>query len=212
MESAVLHLKYADLVGRAVAVLHRTQQPVREIAFSLKIQHRVHNVLHDFRAGNGAVLVHMADDPDGDIQLLCRVHKQIGALPHLGKAAGAGGDVLQMHGLDGVDDDDLRLAGCDGVADALGIRHRQQIELRRVHAKALRPQLDLLGGFLAGYIEHCVRLTEILADLEQQRALTDAGFSAQQDDRPPHQTAAQHPIQLPHTGVIAHIGGGVHVL
>ena len=205
VQSAVLHLEHADLIGRTIPVFHSTQQPVGQVPFSLEIQHGVHNMFHDLRTGNGSVLVDMPHDPHRNIQLFRRVHKQVGALPHLCQAAGTGGNFLHSHGLNGVDNDNIGAAGGNGVADALGIGDCQQKQIFRCHAQTLRPQLDLFGGFLTGNIQHSVFLSEVLADLQQQCAFSDTRLAAQQHNGATHQSAAQHAIQLPHAGGEAYL-------
>ena len=64
----------------------------------------------------------------------------------------------------------------------------------------LRPQLQLPGGFLAGYIQHLGKPSQLLAYLQHQGGLADAGGAAHQDQRSLHRTAAQYAVQLPHAG------------
>ena len=210
VQSAVLHLEHADLIGRTIPVFHSTQQPVGQVPFSLEIQHGVHNMFHDLRTGNGSVLVDMPHDPHRNVQLFRRVHKQVGALPHLCQAAGTGGNFLHSHGLNGVDNDNIGAAGGNGVADALGIGDCQQKQIFRCHAQTLRPQLDLFGGFLTGNIQHSVFFSEVLADLQQQCAFSDTRLAAQQHNGATHQSAAQHAIQFAYAGMITDISCGVH--
>ena len=63
------HIKHAKFIGGAVAVFGRTQDSVRQHFIALKIEHRIHNVLHDLGSCNGTVLVHMAHDKHGDLLL-----------------------------------------------------------------------------------------------------------------------------------------------
>jgi ABC-type uncharacterized transport system permease subunit len=55
------HRKHADLVHRAKAVLDGAHQAEAAVRVALKVQHRVHHVLQHARAGQRALLGHMAD-------------------------------------------------------------------------------------------------------------------------------------------------------
>ena len=62
------HIEHAEFVRRAVAVFGGPQHAVRQRLVTLKVKHRIHDVLHDFGASNRTVLVDMADDERGDLQ------------------------------------------------------------------------------------------------------------------------------------------------
>ena len=59
-EAALAHLEDADLVGRAEAVLQRAQRAVGALALALELQHAVDEVLEHARAGQRALLGHVA--------------------------------------------------------------------------------------------------------------------------------------------------------
>ena len=58
--------KTPDLVGRAEAVLQRAQRAVGALALALELQHAVDEVLEHPRAGQRALLGHVADEQHGD--------------------------------------------------------------------------------------------------------------------------------------------------
>ena len=64
-EAAVAHLEDADLVRRAEAVLQRAQRAVGALALALELQHAVDEVLEHARAGERALLGHVADEQHG---------------------------------------------------------------------------------------------------------------------------------------------------
>ena len=76
---------------------------------ALKIEHGVHHVFQHARAGDGAVFGNVADENHGDAHLLSDAGELRGALAHLRHAAGGGGDLVGIHGLDGIDDHQLGL-------------------------------------------------------------------------------------------------------
>ena len=67
-QSLAGHIKHADLIGGAVTVLHGAQHAVRQGLVALKVQHRIHDMLHDFGACDGAILVDVAHDEGGNFQ------------------------------------------------------------------------------------------------------------------------------------------------
>ena len=74
-----------------------------------------------------------------------------------------------------------------------------EVELVVDAAGAVGAQPDLGGGLLAGDVEGAVLVARGLGgDLEQQRALADAGLAGEQDRRAGHQAAAEHPVELGH--------------
>ena len=81
------------------------------IAFEIK--HGVYNMLQHLWPGNIAILIHMADNDNRDIHAFCRAHQQTGAFPDLCYAAGRGGNVGVIHGLDGIDNHKIRLFRLD---------------------------------------------------------------------------------------------------
>ena len=67
-------------------------------------------------------------------------------------------------------------------------------------AEPARPQADLRGGLLAGRVEDpdvgVGAAHEAGGGLEQERRLADAGLTAQEDERPGHEPAAEDPVQF----------------
>ena len=102
-------------------------------------------------------------------------------------------------GLDRVDDQqlgaDLLDVGEHGAEVGLG----REVELVVDAAGAVGAQPDLGGRLLAGDVEGAALVAGGLGgDLEQQRALADAGLAGEQDRRARHQAAAEHPVELGH--------------
>ena len=60
------HLEHAELVRRAEAVLRRPQDAVGVVAVALELEHAVDEVLEHARAGDRAVLGHVADEERRD--------------------------------------------------------------------------------------------------------------------------------------------------
>ena len=72
LEPGAGHLEDAELVRRAEAVLRGAQHAVRVVAVALELEHAVDEVLEHARAGDRAVLRHVADEEERDAGLLRR--------------------------------------------------------------------------------------------------------------------------------------------
>jgi hypothetical protein len=89
----------------------------------------------------------------------------------------------------------------------------QDGDLERAVGQALGAQADLLGRLLAGDVERrTARRGQVPQRHAGQRRLADAGGAAQQHERPGHEPAAQHPVELADAGgqagqaLRAHVG------
>ena len=76
---------------------------------SLKIEHRIHNVLHDFGTRNGTVFVDMADNKGRYLIRFCHIQEACRAFLDLADRAGGRRHIRAAHRLDGVDHYKIRL-------------------------------------------------------------------------------------------------------
>ena len=118
------HLEHADLVGRAEAVLERAQRAVGALALALELQHAVDEVLEHARAGERALLGHVADEQHRDVARLGEPRDAVGDLAHLADRAGRAGQLGRVQRLHRVDHADLGPLGLErgehGVEVGLG--------------------------------------------------------------------------------------------
>jgi hypothetical protein len=75
-DAAVGEVEAADLVGRAVTVLHGAQQAQAGMAFALELADDVDQVFEQPRSGDRAVLGHMAHEQGGHALELGRVDQE----------------------------------------------------------------------------------------------------------------------------------------
>ena len=153
-QAARAHLEDADVVRRAEAVLERPQRPVRALALALELQHAVDQVLEHPRAGERALLGHVADEQHRDPARLRQPRDPVGDLAHLPDADPAAprqvARVQRLHRVDHAHLGPLGLQrGQHGVQVGLG-QHRH---LQRRAGQPLGPQPDLRRGLLAGDVE-----------------------------------------------------------
>ena len=103
--------------------------------------------------------------------------------------------------LNRIDDDQGRLDAGDLVEDAFEAGLGEQVERRVADREPLAARLDLVLGFLARAVEHGPdRARHVRGRLQQQRRLADAGLAAEEHERPGHDAAAEHAIELADAG------------
>ena len=148
-EAGAGHLEDGQLVGRAEAVLDAAQDAVGALGVALELQHDVHDVFEDLRAGQRAVLGDVADQDDGRAALLGVAQQGRGAFAHLRHAARRRIERFAVDGLDGVDDEQCGLDLPGLLQDVLQQGLAQDETVFVAAAKAVGAQLDLLGTLFA---------------------------------------------------------------
>ena len=146
-----------------------------------------------------AVLGDVADEDGRDVAGLGHPDQRGRDLLDLGDTAGDAVEVGGGDGLDRVDDEQLGThlleVGEHGAEVGLGGEVEQLVD----PAGAVGAQPDLGGRLLAGDVEGAALVAGGLGgDLEQQRALADAGLAGEQDRGARDQPAAEHPVELGH--------------
>ncbi len=189
----------AHLVHGAVAVLHRPDHPEPGVAVALEVEDHVHQVLEDAGPGDRAVLGHVADEHRGDVAGLGHADQGGRDLLDLGDATGHAVDARGADRLHGVDDHQARphLLDVGEHGAEVGLRGQEQLVVHAAGAVGAQPHLG--GRLLAGDVEGALPGAGGLGrDLEQQRALADAGLAGEQDRGPGHEATTQHPVELGH--------------
>ena len=188
-------------MGRAEAVLRRAQHPVVLVALAFEVEHRVHHVLEHARAGHRTVLGHVPDQEHRRPRALGVVEQCQGALAHLRHRARAALEVGARQGLDRVHHHRLGGHPGRGLEQRLEVGLAQDEQPLRGLPQSGRAHPHLLLALLAADVEHPAAVArEPHRQLEQQRALADPGVAADQDQRAPHDAAAEHPVQLAEAG------------
>ncbi len=133
------HFHDADLLGRAVAVLERTQQAQGAVAIALEHQHRIDEMLQRTRTGQRAVLGDVADQQHRHIVLACERAQLDGRLAHLTHRAGRTAEPVDLDRLDGVDDQQRRWCCRRRGDDDSHVRARQHRQ-RTIGRTTRQPQ------------------------------------------------------------------------
>src|SRR5829696_3219627 len=100
-QAALPHLEDTDLAGGAEPVLESAQGPEGALALALELQHAVDQVLERPRSRQRALLRHVPDQEQRDIESLRRLQQGGGRLTH--RADAARGRIRDREGLHRVD-------------------------------------------------------------------------------------------------------------
>ncbi len=194
-QPAVAHLEEPDLVGRAEAVLLRAQHAQRAQRVALEHQDDVDQVFEHARAGDDALLGHVADQHDADVPRLGEPLQPRRRLAHLRHRSGGGRELLVPERLDRVDDADLGRRGLDRRADRLELGLREHADALG-GADALGAQPHLLGRLLARDEQHRALRADRAEHRGREARLADARLAAEQDERARDEAAAEHAVEL----------------
>jgi hypothetical protein len=171
------------------------------VAVSFEVQDGVHHVLEHAGTGDRPVFGHVSDEDRRDTQVLGDPHEPRGRRTHLPHAARGSGELGVERGLDRVHHQkvggllpDRRLK-----RDDVGLGH--ELHAFGGRAGSTGPHADLSRRLLATRVEHpAAGARDAGSHLEQDRGLADAGLPAEQDERPGHESAAEHTVELAHAG------------
>ena len=204
-QSVAGHLVNADFVGRAEAVLDRAQNPERMAALALEVQDGVDHVLDHFGAGDRAFLGDVADEDNRRPPALGQPDQLLRRAAHLRHRARGGFERVQIHGLDGIDDQQIRRSrSVKGGQDIANGGPGSQLDRRIGGFQPFSAQPHLIDRFLAADVGHRHRRAPVAVatarklgrGLQQQGRLADPRVTANQQRRAGDQPAARHPVQF----------------
>jgi hypothetical protein len=134
-------------------------------------------MLEHARAGDGAVLGHVAHDHHAHVFGLRETHQLGGAFAQLRHRAGGRAHRRELHGLDGIDDQqaDAFVAGPGQHRLEVGIRDHTQSGGR--HAEAPRTHPDLGRRLFPREVQGRCAGGGMVGELQQQRGLADPGLA-----------------------------------
>ena len=139
----------------------------------------------------------MADDEGGDAVRLGDAQEVDGALAHLRDTARRALHVRLEDGLDGIDDEQLRLDVLDMRLDHLEVRFADDEQIVGESLQAVGAHADLPRALLARHIEDLLALPrDVGADAQRQARLADARVTDNQDHRARDDAAAQDAVEL----------------
>ena len=195
-QTLAAHLVDAEFRGAPEAVLDAAEDAVHVMLVALELQHGIDDVLQDFRAGDAALLIDVADEQDGHPVFLGKTEDGGAALANLRDAAGRGLDQLREDCLDGVDNHQVGLDGAGVLEDIFQVRLAEDVERVRCRgAEAVGAEFELSATLLARDVEDA-QVREFQDRLEDEGRFADARFAANQDERAAHQATAEDTVQL----------------
>ena len=178
-QPARFHLEHADFIGRAEAIFHGAQNAVNVLAFALEIQNGIHDMLKDFWPGNRARFRDVADDERGHARALRKQHQLRRHFAHLADASLRRTERRRVHGLNRVNNQDVRIEVFDMFEDVFEAGFRQNVEVGMRNMQPLAAQPRLPRRFFAGDVQDLPSgETQAARHLQQQRGFSDAGIAA----------------------------------
>ena len=176
---------------------------------ALELDDGIDDVFEHLGSRKGAFLCDVSDEDDRDVGGLGIVKEGGGALAHLDERAGPGVGRVAGKRLYGVDDEQIGLHFAGVAKDAFERRLAQQKAVAAPAAEAVGAQLDLTFALLAADVEHAAaRHAE--HGLQQEGRLSDARFTAEQDDFARYKSTSEHAVQFGVARVDAHLVVGPH--
>src|SRR5680860_497286 len=164
---------------------------------AFEVQYGIDHVLQHAWPGDGSFLGDVTDDEDRDIARFRPLHQPARAFPHLGYAAGRGGDVFEHHRLDRVNHHHGGGDPFDCGEDCVEIRFGEDQDVIGRDPQPIGPELDLLGGFFSGNVHNRVPVgPQESRRLKNQGRLADAWIAADKHERPPDETASEHAVEF----------------
>ena len=170
------------------------------VAVALELEHAVDEMLEHARAGDGAVLGHVADEDRGDVLLLRDPEQAAGGLADLADRAGRRAHVGGVERLDRVDHADVGLLALERRADGIELGLGEDLDVLGA-AEPRRAELHLRGRLLAGDEERTAAAGGDRAEgAEEQGRLADAGLAADEHEARGDEPAAEDAVELGHAG------------
>ena len=204
-QTVVAHLEHAGIVGGAEPVLDRADRPVGPLALALELQHAVDQVLEHARPGQRPLLGDVANQEHRDLQAFGDLPDLLGRLANLGDRSGRRAELRRVQRLYRVDHAHLGLLGLErGEHDVeIGLRdHRHGQGLAA--AEPLGAQTDLRRRLLGRDVQRAPpRRAHVGKRHRRQRRLPDPRGAADQHQRPGHDAAAEHGVELADAGTEA---------
>ena len=150
------------------------------------------------RTRDGSVLGDVADEDDGRAVFLRETDKLLRGGADLADGAGRALDQVRVHGLDGIDDQQIGAPiSAEGREDVANRRRRCEPHRRLAKAEPHGAQTHLLSRFLARDVDDVPALArEIGADLKQQRRLADPRIAADQHRGAGNDAATDRTVEL----------------
>ena len=146
------------------------------------------------RAGESAFLGHMADQHDRHAPFLGFVDESLRTATHLTDAARQRAERRIGNGLDRVDHDQFGSDAVDRVEDVHQVGLGMQPEVVAGCPETFGASLHLLGTLLGGDVQRGPAPHG--EQLQQQRALADARFAAEERDRSGDEAATEDPVEF----------------
>ena len=190
------HLEDSQLGSRAEPVLDAAQNPVRASVVAFELKDHIHDVFQDLRPGDVAFFGDVADQNDRDARLFGKTQKYCRHLFDLGHRARSRINCLREHCLNRVNNHQVRLCHTRLRDHILNQCLAVNLTVGGITSQAVGTHLDLPQTFLSGDVQGPQgRASE--RNLKGKSGLAYPRLSADQNERPLHDTAAENPVNFP---------------
>jgi len=177
---------------------------VMSLAFEIK--HRVNDVFENLWTSDRTLFGYVPNQKNRNAAILREHEKLMRDFPHLRNRTRRRFDRARKNRLDRIDYYCAGLEPVDFVDDVFEIGLGQEIDVFSFDSKPFASQLDLAFRLFTGNVEHeRAGVTEFVGHLKQQRALTNAGIAAYEDECAGYDAAAEDTIKFRDTGRNANV-------
>ena len=167
------------------------------VAFPFKLKDDIHHVLEHLRSGQRAFLGDVADKKHRNVVLLGKPRERSRRLSNLRHRTRGRLHFREEHGLNGIDDDCIRLIRLQFTQHRLGVRLSKHEKRRRNCPQSLGPHADLFRAFFARYIEDALGVcSHVQHGLKHEGGFADARFTAEQHHGAGNNALSQHAVQF----------------
>ena len=152
-QTGARHFEHTDFVSGPKAVFHGAQDAELVAAFAFEIENGVDHVFDHTRTGDLAFLGDMADEDDADALSFGEGRQLVRSGADLADRAGGAIDRVQPHGLDRIDDGEVRGFFFERCQDVSEVCFSGEFDRGVSKAEPAGAQADLAGGLFARDID-----------------------------------------------------------
>jgi hypothetical protein len=200
-EPVLPHLKEAELVCGAEAILCGAQCAQCAVAIAVQHHHRIHKVLQRLRSRNAPLLGDVANEDHRAVRCTSGASEPVGGATHLTNAARRTLKSAERCGLNRVNDQEGWPCEHQRLADRANFALRKELNTLRRRALHQAESFSTIRDLRRRLFARCIkdattRHSDPRRRLKKQRALSNARLSAEQDDRPRDGTATEDAVKL----------------
>ena len=193
------HFENADFIGRPETVFDGAQNSELMAAIPFEIQNRIDHMFKHTGTGDLAFLRHMPDKQNRDAAFFGDTDQFLRTGAHLRHRTGGGFDRIDIHGLNGIDHDQIHRVRFHRGNDIAHGGGRSQRDRSLVQPQPPCAKAHLIHRFFPRNIEAGFpREGELADNLQQKGRFTDARITADENRGTRDHAAARHTVEFRH--------------